>query len=246
MSTSTRTQALLRTAVLTLVTVAGPSALAQTTHVITTSGFSFSPNNITIREGDTVRWTNLQGGSHNVAQTNCPETASSLYNGGFYSGFGGAVNTFEVTFDDAGEICFVCEPHVAFAMIGHITVEKFWSDLGGGTSGINGPPTLTADGPLTAGSPLTIDLVDAAPSTPILLWLSLAPMPIDALGGTVYAFPQAVQFIRTSSAAGSFSQGLAWPAGIPGGIGLTLQFLILDLSVPQEIVLSNAVLATTP
>ena len=32
-------------------------ALAQTTHTVTTSGFSFVPSDLTIREGDTVRCT---------------------------------------------------------------------------------------------------------------------------------------------------------------------------------------------
>lgn len=240
----------LRTLPLALALLLGASIAtdvsAQTTHVITTSGFSFSPNSLTIREGDTVRWTNLQGNSHNVVQTDCRATPASVYNGGFFSGFGGDVDTFEVTFDDAGEFCFICQPHVGSGMNGHITVEPVWTDLGGGTAGVGGVPTLTADGPLNAGSTLTIELTDAAPSEVIVFWLALAPVPFDALGGTVWAFPYTLQVIRTTSLTGAFAQSVTWPAGIPVGTDLTLQFLIQDLAVPQQIVLSNGVTATTP
>jgi plastocyanin len=220
--------------------------LAQTTHVITTSGTSFSPKAITIREGDTVRWTNLQPNSHNVAQTDCPASPASVYNGGFFSGFGGDVDTFELTFDEAGEFCFICQPHVSLSMNGHITVEPVWSDLGGGTVGVGGVPVLAVDGPLTDGSALTVTLGGAAPDEVIVFWLATAPVPFGALGGTVWAFPYTLQVIRGTDAAGAFSQGVTWPAGIPVGTELTLQFLVQDLSVPQQIVLSNAVRATTP
>ncbi len=224
----------------------GAESLAQTTHIITTSGFSFSPNNITISKGDTVRWTNLQGNSHNVAQTDCPATPTSVYNGGFFSGFGGDVDTFELVFNDVGEFCFICQPHVSFSMNGHITVEPVWTDLGGGTAGVNGVPSLVVDGPLTAGSNLSLSLTDAAPNAALVFWLAFAPVPFAALGGTVWAFPYNLQVIRTSNASGAFSQSVPWPAGVPVGTELSLQFLIQDLSVPSGIVLANGAFATTP
>ena len=227
--------------------LAGATA-AQTTHVVTASGFSFVPSDITIRKGDTVRWVNLQGMSHNVAEVDCPEGPTSVYNGGFFSGFGGDVPEFEVTFNDAGEACYVCEPHVTFSMTGHITIEEVWTDLGGGSPGVAGTPALTADGPLTAGSTLSLGLTNAAPSALMVFWLALTPTPppFAALGGTVHAFPFNLQVIRTSSAGGTFNQSLPWPAGIPAGIDLTMQFLIQDASVADGIVLSNGVTASTP
>lgn len=98
------------------------TASAQTTHIVTVSGFSFSPSTITIAEGDTVRWINLNP-VHNVAQTDCPATSSSSYNGGFYSGAPGAVSSFEVTFNSLGEFCYICEPHApSFDMYGTVVV----------------------------------------------------------------------------------------------------------------------------
>jgi len=95
---------------------------AQTTHVITTSAVSFLPDDITIQPGDTVMWTNLAAGNHNVAETDCPAGPSSAYNGGIYSGFAGAVDTFSVTFTAAGQFCYVCEPHAPAGMIGTVRV----------------------------------------------------------------------------------------------------------------------------
>ena len=233
------------TLVYVCIAVLASSGSAQTQHIVSASGFNFSPKNITIRQGDSVKWMNLQGNSHNVAQTDCPASINSTYNGGFWSGFGGDVPTFEVTFNEAGEFCYICEPHVLGGMNGHISVEPVWTDLGGGTAGINGAPTLTGEGPLTAGSILTLDLVDAAPSALILFWMSLAPLPFPALGGTVWAFPHNLQVLRFSNAAGSFSQSVPWPAGIPAGTEITMQFLIQDLSTSHEIVLSNGLVGET-
>ncbi len=121
-----------------------------------------------------------------------------------------------------------------------------WTDLGGGSPGVNGVPTLGATGTLVAGQPFQIDLVDAAPTTPMLAWLSFSSTPFAALGGTVHAFPFASQFPRTSDAAGALSEGGPWPAGVLSGTDLWLQFIVQDLSVPAGLVLSNAVTATTP
>ena len=227
------------------IVVLASSGSAQTQHIVSASGFNFSPKNLTIRQGDSVKWTNLQGNSHNVAQTDCPASSNSTYNGGFWSGFGGDVPTFEVTFNDAGEFCYICEPHVAMNMNGHITVEPVWTDLGGGTSGVSGTPLLTAEGPLTAGSTLTLTLENASPSSPILFWMSLAPSPFSALGGTVWAFPFTLQVYRSTNVGGVFTQSVPWPAGIPSGTEITMQFFIQDLTTVQEIVLSNGLVGET-
>ena len=228
---------------------AAPAA-AQTTHVVDAQGFSFIPNTLTIEVGDTVQWTGLAGtGSHNVEQVDCPPSSTSLWNGGFRSGAAGTVPTFEVTFDTAGEFCYICSPHVIFNMFGTITVEDSdpWSDLGGGTTGANGAPTLTATGNLQAGNFLSVDLVNAPPGELMIFWLAFpTSTPVSAFGGTVHAFPFNTQLVRFADGAGAFSQGLPWPAGIPAGIDLYMQFIIQDLSVIHGATLSNAVTATTP
>ncbi len=97
---------------------------AQTTHIVTTSGFDFVPENITIQAGDSIMWTDLQAAFHNVVETDCPTSSSSTSNGGFDSGIAGGVDTFTVQFNDAGTFCYICEPHVSLGMVGSITVEE--------------------------------------------------------------------------------------------------------------------------
>jgi plastocyanin len=47
------------------------SVSSATIHNVVLSGISFTPRNLTIQQGDTVRWTN-QGGFHNVAEVSTP------------------------------------------------------------------------------------------------------------------------------------------------------------------------------
>jgi hypothetical protein len=121
-----------------------------------------------------------------------------------------------------------------------------WTSLGGGTAGLAGVPTLSAVGELTAGSTLSLDLVNAPPSALMVGWLSLTSIPLNVLGGTLYANPKIVQIVRLANGAGAWSQSLPWPAGIVPGTDLFVQFLVQDISVPAQITMSNAVAATTP
>ena len=93
---------------------AGPSVVA--------SNFMFTDADITINVGDTVSWTGLQDGSHNVAQST--DASADVYDGtGFRSGNPGEFPSFEQTFNTPGTFFYVCEPHAAaFGMKGSITV----------------------------------------------------------------------------------------------------------------------------
>ena len=123
--------ALLRAALLLAgLVLSAASASAQTTHIVDSVGVAFVPENITIAEGDSVRWTNLAAGNHNVAETDCPATISSVYNGGFLSGNPGAVDTYELQFNSPGLICYICEPHIPAGMLGTITVGSPVPTLG--------------------------------------------------------------------------------------------------------------------
>ncbi len=52
-------------AVIILSVVAPATVLTQTLHIVVASGMTFTPANLTINVGDTVRWEN-QSGFHNV------------------------------------------------------------------------------------------------------------------------------------------------------------------------------------
>lgn len=112
---------LIITVVLLLISSA---AHAQQLHIVTVGDSFFSPSNLTIQAGDTVRWTNGAGGMlHDVTADDgsfASQTASSF--------------TFEVTFDTPGEFRYYCSVHGApggAGMSGTITVEGAG---GGGTT----------------------------------------------------------------------------------------------------------------
>jgi plastocyanin len=88
------------------------AALAQVTHTVTVSDNNFSPSQLTIEVGDTVRWVNAAGGNqHNVTSTN----------GAFASSTTASSFTFEVTFNQAGTFNYFCTLHAN--MDGTITVQ---------------------------------------------------------------------------------------------------------------------------
>ena len=91
------------------------TAQAQTTHNVTVGDSFFSPSNLTIQVGDTVRWTNAAGGmTHNVTANN-----------GSFVSVTSSQFTFDVTFNNAGQFGYHCTIHGApgFGMSGTITVE---------------------------------------------------------------------------------------------------------------------------
>lgn len=99
--------------------LAMPAAQAATFNV-SASGFSFSPQVVNINVGDTVIWSDLDGGFHNVAAED----------GSFRSPEG--ANTYSRTFNSAGSFDYVCEPHLLFGMVGTVNVS---GGGGGGQAG---------------------------------------------------------------------------------------------------------------
>ncbi len=130
------------------------------------------------------------------------------------------------------------------AVIIQLPVSSAWTDLGGGTSGANGVPSLTGSGPLTAGSTASVELTDAATNALMLAWISFAPTPFAALGGTVHSFPFTSQLTVFANASGTFTGATIWPTGVPAGTGVWFQFLVEDASTLHGITLSNGVKGT--
>lgn len=93
---------------------------------ITTPGFNFSPDNITIVEGDNVMF--AIAGSHNaveVSEATWNANGSTPLAGGFSLGFGGG--TVPVNLLTPGTHYYVCQPHSGMGMKGIIIVETISS-----------------------------------------------------------------------------------------------------------------------
>ena len=92
-------------------------------HTINTSDSNndFTPQDLTIAVGDTVRF--VMTATHNaieVSQDTYESRGTTPVDGGFQVTFG---ETKDVTFTEAGTHYYVCTPHVTMGMIGTITVE---------------------------------------------------------------------------------------------------------------------------
>lgn len=99
-------------------------------------GFYFEPEELTIEQGDKVKWTFESGAPHNVSfdyenyeGASIPDGAEELLkeNGKFVSdNFAVPGQEFEIHFTPeypAGQYKYVCEPHLASGMRGSLTIE---------------------------------------------------------------------------------------------------------------------------
>ena len=80
--------------------------------VVNLTGSSFSPADITIDVGETIRWVNNSGIAHTVT----PDGHSEWTNTNLDTG-----STFEHTFDAAGAYPYLCQFHAG--MVGTVTVQ---------------------------------------------------------------------------------------------------------------------------
>jgi plastocyanin len=77
------------------------SGYSQSLHTVELSNFQFSPDNLTIEVGDTVRWSNVEG-THNVLADDNSFTSGPA---------APAPWTFEHVFTATGNNPYYCEPH---------------------------------------------------------------------------------------------------------------------------------------
>ncbi len=104
------------------------AALAATVDVQVGPGLSFSPSTVTIQAGDTVRWTNVGGGFHNVRADNDSFRCASGCDGQGGSGEpASSAWTASVTFNNPGTFGYYCEVHSvpgASGMNGMVVVQE--------------------------------------------------------------------------------------------------------------------------
>ena len=106
----------------TVVAVSGIATMIQAdTVMVQVGGTSFTPQDIVVQPGDTVRWERLDGIHSATSGTGC--TADGLH-------FNGSLNeanpSFEWTVPDdaSGTIDYFCIPHCGFGMSGSILVDE--------------------------------------------------------------------------------------------------------------------------
>lgn len=91
-----------------------------TLHNVDQVSLTFSPSNLTILAGDTVRWT-WTGGSHTV--TSGTGAADPNVGALFDAPLNSVSTTFDYVFNTPGTYPYFCRPHESFGMTGVITVD---------------------------------------------------------------------------------------------------------------------------
>ncbi|MBI2629438.1 cupredoxin family copper-binding protein [Candidatus Pacearchaeota archaeon] len=80
---------------------ANPTTSTPKTYDVEIKNFAFSPSSLTIKKGDSVRWTNRDSVEHTATSDNNAFDSSLLSND----------ESFTFTFNEAGEFSYHCTPH---------------------------------------------------------------------------------------------------------------------------------------
>ena len=79
-----------------------------------------------------------------------------------------------------------------------------------------------------------------------LLYDSLSSAPTPFKGGVLVAFPFFLTQPLATNGSGELVLNYTWPAGVPSGTSLFLQYAIQDPAAVQGVSLSNAIQGVTP
>jgi len=123
-----------------------------------------------------------------------------------------------------------------------------WTDLGDslpGTVTQRSYPLLVGSGPLTPGTPITLTLTNANPSSLAFLFVSLADNPTPFKGGLLHTVPVQSSFIFFTSAAGGINVGYPTYPNV-FGLPIYFQYAIADPNAVAGAALSNALKADQP
>jgi len=124
--------------------------------------------------------------------------------------------------------------------------DGVWTNFGSATPGIKGDAVLLADGPMSPLSLVTLDVINAAESTPAGLFMSLGSTPVPFKCGTLLANPWFALVPLVTDAQGELHLAGTWPAGIPADVEFWFQLALSDDAAPCGIALTNAVRGITP
>lgn len=112
-------------------------------------------------------------------------------------------------------------------LVGSLTMHGAFYDLGFSKPGSNGTPVLTGEGQLSANTPLTLSLTNAAPLSTALFVAGASQLNAPFFGGTMVPSLNVLIFLPTDSL-GSLVLPTTWPAGIPAGVSIYMQYWVIN------------------
>ncbi|MCC7170038.1 MAG: hypothetical protein IT459_06300 [Planctomycetes bacterium] len=119
-----------------------------------------------------------------------------------------------------------------------------WKDLGFAKPGALGAPHLAGTGPLSANTPVSLDLTDTIQNAPTFLVLGPNAVNLPFLGGILVPNPSILVALQTN-ASGRLTLSATWPVGIPAGTTLCAQMWIQDPAATFGFAASNGLLGTS-
>lgn len=119
-----------------------------------------------------------------------------------------------------------------------------WSDQGFAKPGALGAPHLAGTGPLSANTPVTLELTNTIPNAPTFLVLGPNAVNLPFMGGILVPNPLIVVALQTN-ASGRLTLNATWPAGIPAGTTICTQMWIQDPAATFGLAASNGLLGTS-
>lgn len=127
-------------------------------------------------------------------------------------------------------------------LVGNLTMHNAFYDLGFALPGTNGIPVLSGEGQLAANTPITLTLSNAAPLSTALFVAGVSQLNAPFFGGTMVPSLNVLFFLPTDSLGGIVLPA-TWPAGVPAGVSIYMQYWVLNGSSTGVNGASNALRA---
>ncbi|MBK6942142.1 MAG: hypothetical protein IPH13_18335 [Planctomycetes bacterium] len=121
-----------------------------------------------------------------------------------------------------------------------------WTNLGNALAGTPGLPSLTADGNLRAGTPVTLHLANMAQNSNFALIIGAFQANLPLLGGVLVPSPNLVVAGLPTGPTGALDLTGTWPVGVPNGASLYFQVWIVDAGGVAGAAATNGLRATVP
>lgn len=125
-------------------------------------------------------------------------------------------------------------------------LPNLWTSQGGEVGGAGGTPLLVGEGAPYGGQQVIVSLTHAPALVPTVLMIGASAAPQPFYGGWLYPVPQIVIAGLPTDASGRLILWTTWPAGVPAGLDLYLQYWMPDASAPFGVAGSNAIYLQTP
>jgi len=124
--------------------------------------------------------------------------------------------------------------------------DAVWDNLANGSIWIDGIPSLVGLGDLTPGSDLSLVLGQSEPNSPAVLIFGVSNLSAPAKGGVLVPNPDVIISGFATNADGRLEFPTVFPAGVPSGVPLYMQFWVEDSFGFFPLAASNGITKTTP